>query len=755
MNSCLYCQSVAPSGATFCCRACEILHEGQFQLLQKKSQLKRKEKWLAFDQSEVRNLYKIDNSKNHDTFRFYIEGLQCASCVHLLERLPQFDNHIHKAEVFFGSSELIVVVNRDFLVSDLFSLLEEMGYTAHLLKKDESAQESWQKDSRRWLKEIAVAGACTGNIMMFIVPVYSGVTDPYRSAFLWLSFVLFLPIVIYSAQSIYQGAWRALKTRTLNTDLALTLALWGGFTLSTYNLLRHSDEVYFDSTASFLFLILVSRYFVKKVQRHTILKIQKQDAFGNTSYLKKMGVDWIPQIAQLLKTGDEIKLQRNQTLPCDAEILSSQSEWDSSLMTGEVLPRLYNHHMKVHAGYRLLSDEAYLRILQPHDQSEIQQMLQLISRQSLAKSHFILKMDVWSQRLLLVVFAVGLLFFTFYSTINLEAAFQRTLALWIVACPCALAFAAPLTLYKALLQARKKGLLIKNPDVFEKAKSIKELVFDKTGTLTTGQLCLVKTEPTILPQKYKDIILQLESRSQHPVAFAFRKAWPEGAQLQIQLSDIYEKIGEKVYGLLDGKIYVLQGAKNSSEFLKIQLLENSKVIAEFEFKDELYPETATSVFRLKNKYPCTILSGDTENRVAFLAKEISVSPQNSLGGLSPLQKWNYIKSHPNALMIGDGANDAAALQESLIGVASHGSLEVSFRVADIYLLKKGIEPILHFFAISQRYQMILKRNFILAITYNSVAGVCALLGLINPLIAALLMPLSSLLLLFSTMEGWS
>ncbi len=755
MSSCLYCQSQSPLGTTFCCRACEILYDGQFQIFAKKAQTLKKEKWAALDTPEARHLYRIASSAKTENFRLYVEGLQCASCIHLLEKLPEFEPQVHSAQVLFGSSELLIDIEKDLPLSNLLTLIEEMGYSAHLLKKGESAQESWQNDSRRWLKEIAVAGACAGNIMMFIVPVYAGVSGSYKTVFLWLSFTLFLPILIYSAQSIYQGAWRALKTRTLNTDLALTIALWGGFILSTFNLLNGSDIVYYDSTASFLFLILVSRYFVKKVQRRTLLHLQKQDSWEDASYLKKVGTDWAAQIAPLLLPGDEIKLLKNQVLPCDAEALSSQSEWDTSLMTGEVLPRLYPHDMKLHAGLKLLSAETYVRILKPYDQSEIQQMLQMVSRQSLNKSQFIRKMDLWSQRLLMTVFVVGILFFAFYSSINLEAALQRTLALWIVACPCSLAFAAPLTLYRALLEARRRGLLIKNHDVFEKASNIKNLIFDKTGTLTTGQLSLIKSEPSDLHQKYKDIVLELEKTSEHPIAFAFRRAWPEGPQLHLPVSDVYENVGEKVYGLLDGKMYILCRAPESSDMLMIDLLENGKKVARFSFKDELFVDTQKTLQTLQKKFTTFILSGDSLSRVQLLAKELSLPTEKALGEQTPLQKWNFVKDHKSTLMMGDGANDAAALQEATIGVASHGSLEVSFRAADIYLLKKGLNPLLQFFSISRRYQIILKRNFILAITYNSIAGACALLGWINPLVAALLMPLSSLILLLSTMEGWS
>jgi Cu2+-exporting ATPase/Cu+-exporting ATPase len=755
MNTCQYCQSPSASGYAFCCRACEILYSGNFQLLSLNVHNSRKEKWAAFDSDEVRQLYRIRTQSQNDRFRFYINGIQCASCVHLLEKIPDFNKKVVRAETFFGSSELLIECKPELPLSELFCLIEELGYTAQLLKENDTTQDNWKKDSRQWLKEIAVAGACAGNIMMFAIPIYSGVEPPYRQIFLWLSFALFLPVIVYSAQSIYKGAWRALRTRQLNTDLALTIALWGGFVLSTYNLVRGRDDVYFDSTASFLFLILVSRYFVKKVQRQTLLNLNKQETLWETSYLRQSGHEWRPVLATLLQPGDHLLLKKNQSLPCDSIVLDRQSEWDSSLTTGEVLPRVYAPDMQVMAGNRLLSEECRLQVVHTHDKSELQQMLTMISRQSLSKSHFILKMDVWSQRLLVLVFVIGLLFLALYSLVDVETALQRTLALWIVACPCALAFAAPLTLYKALVEARKQGLLIKNADVLEKAKHIKKIIFDKTGTLTTGHLQLIRTMPPFLPQQYKDIILSLEKNSQHPIAFAFRKAWPEGCQLQLQISDVYEVVGEKVYGVLDGKLYSLKRSSASGPDLSVELLENNHKIAQFDFKDELFADTAQTVQKLQKDRPCYILSGDTSVRVASLAQDIQVPVENTWAEHTPLKKWETLKLNPQSLMVGDGANDAAALQEAFVSVACLGSLEISSRVSDIYLLKKGLSPIQSFLEISQRYQFILKRNFLLAVSYNTIAGICALMGFINPLVAAILMPLSSLLLLFSTMKGWS
>lgn len=751
--SCLYCHQPTQGSAAFCCQACAILHHGQFQALAQRAQVARKQKWLHYDSDAVSATYDLSHAPGVRVYRFYIQGLQCSSCIHLLEKLPEFEAAIQSAVVYFGTSELMVTSRPSLPLSEIFSLIEEMGYFPHILKKDEKLDEQVLQENRRWLRQIAVAGACAGNIMMFIIPVYAGVGEPYKTIFLWLSFALFLPILFYSAQAFYPGAWRALKTKTLNIDFAMTLALVGSFVFSTFNLVRHSGLVYYDSTASFIFLILISRYQVKKAQLKTINDLKTQDSIWDKSYavITDSGLSHKPP--QDIQVGDVVLISTGQILPFDAELSSPSSLWDSSMMTGESRPQAYSRNMKIFGGLRLLSEPSQVKVLATLEQSELHKMLDVISKESLHKSAFVQKMDLFAQKLLLTVILSGFVFIAAYSFINVEEAFQRALALWVVACPCALAFAAPLALHKALLKAREAGLLLKSVDVFEKTKSLQEIVFDKTGTLTTGRLQLQKTEPVDIPENIKALILSLETKSMHPVAFAFRQAWPT-VQACDDVSDVHEILGEKIYGLKDGKMYSLQASPESGLSTQIDLTENGIKIAHFELTDELHTDTKSVIDRLKNKYNLAILSGDRKERVYEVAQSLQIPLESAYFEQKPLDKLNYVESRKNVMLVGDGANDTAALKHAYLSVAAQGSMEMSLKVSDIYLLKPGLKSIEDFLKISRHTQIVLQRNFMIALTYNSVAGVCALFGYINPLAAAILMPISSLMLLVSTLGGW-
>ncbi|MBY0314045.1 MAG: heavy metal translocating P-type ATPase [Bdellovibrionales bacterium] len=750
---CLYCQQSTVTGISFCCQACSILYQGQFHTIAENAKNQLRQKWVHFDSPSVQKEYFREDPAGLKIYRFYVSDLQCSSCVHLLEKLPHFESSIIESTVYFGTSELQVKAQRTLPLSELCSLIEDLGYSPQILKTKESSTDHLLQENRRWLKQIAVAGACTGNMMMFTIPVYAGVEEPYRHLFLWLSGLLFLPILFYSAQVFYAGAWRALKTKTVNIDSAMSLALVGSFVFSTINLWRGSGAVYYDSTASFIFLILLSRYRVKKAQHKTINKLKAQDSIWDKSYLVLDGQNQVYKSPEDLVVDEIVEIQKNQVLPFDGSIVESSALWDSSLVTGESHPQVYTRGMKVNGGLRLLSPSAKVQVKTRLVDCELHQMLEMISKDSLHKSAFVQKMDSFAQKLILTVIGIGFLFILSYSFVSVEESFQRALALWVVACPCALAFAAPLTLHRALLEARKAGLLLKSVDVFEKAQHLTDIVFDKTGTLTTGRLKLIGSSPEILSPEYKRIILALERSSSHPVAFAFRAAWPETEVMDHEVSDIHEVIGEKVYGLKDGKIYSVQSGPKA-QHLTIDLKVNNHHVATFFFTDELQPEAERVIHNLNAGFKLAIVSGDEASRVEDVARQLGIDSSSTFSNQKPFDKLRYIEAHPRAMLVGDGANDAPALKHAFISVAAQGSMEMSLRVADIYLLKPGLKSIEDFLRISAKARAILHRNFMIALTYNIVAGSCALLGFINPLAAAVLMPLSSLALLISTMGGW-
>jgi Cu+-exporting ATPase len=258
----------------YCCSACEVL-DGNFSA----PSVKIMDSFSHLDQVNFKSKYQLD-SQPFD-YELYVEGTHCSSCIHLIEDIPDFDDSVIEARVNFSQSRLLLKVTPKFSLAKLAHLLVSWGYKPHFLEKDSNSSELVHIENRNLLKNLAIAGACAGNIMLFVIPVYSGLNGSLATAFNWMSFVLFLPILLYSGVPFYKGAWNSLRYKTVNVDLPITIAMVSGFLLSTINLVRGSGAIYYDSTASFIFLILCARYFLKRTQQKFVSAIQYQDFFGN------------------------------------------------------------------------------------------------------------------------------------------------------------------------------------------------------------------------------------------------------------------------------------------------------------------------------------------------------------------------------------------------------------------------------------------------------------------------------------------
>lgn len=759
---CRQCGSVFTGPMAYCCLACETLariNHGEFNPALSTPQFENEfSKHAYLDQAEFRQVHALDQKQQQ--FLFFAEGLHCSSCVHLLEKLPEFDSDIVEARVHFGNSTVRVELKPHASLAKVATIIQELGYRPIILGPQSNILENQQQENRTALKRIAIAGACTGNIMLFVIPVYSGLAGTMAVAFNWLSFLLFLPILIYSAVPFYQGAMNSLKYKVINVDLPITIALLSGFVFSTFNLIRNSGEIYYDSTASFLFLILSSRYLLKRVQQHylgpsrlrQLLPLQKVSLQLNqdgSSPKEKI----VP--ASSLKFGDVIRIDKDQLIPADGILLSENAEIDSSLLTGESLPRRFSRGLQVYAGTKLVSQSALIRIEQTGENTRIGHILEKLEGPAVTKTQFIGLAEQTAQYLILVVFAVAILFFALYASQDINIAFNRALALIVVACPCALAFGAPLAFGMALSKAREQGILMKNGDSLERILFIKKIFFDKTGTLTTGQLRLSHNHQKISLDD-KQLILALEANSYHPVAFSIREAWPD-LKATPGVTQIKEIPGKGIEGLYQGQQLSLFADQSDRKdgIISVSYKRDGRLIAILEFTDELKSDSSQVLQQLKKLgYDPEILSGDQQTTVARIGQQCGLSLDKCHGEMSPEQKLLKIQSVENSCMIGDGANDSLSLKAASVGIAVKGSVDLSLSHADIYFTNGGLQSFLELLKLAQQTRYVLKRNLAFALIYNAVAGVCALIGWVNPMMAAILMPVSSAMIILSTLWGF-
>jgi len=700
------------------------------------------------DQAEFRAKYAAGASKNQ--IRFFVEGIRCGKCVRKLEDLSLTVDGLKGLRVEMGKNLAHAEVDIEVLTfADLAKRIHDMGFKPIPLTPEMTDETLQKKQDRDELIRLAVAGACAGNIMTFSFASYLGAPESFFAIFSWISFVLYLPVVTFVAKPFYIGAWNSLKHRSLSIDLPMAVASLSGFLFSTVELLRGKDDIYFDSLSGFLFLILLSRWTHKRMQR----KFLRPQELMETLQLERVrrvhesGWAWTP--VEALLPGERILLCAPETLPAEAELVSASAHFSMAWLSGESKPKTLLRGATVPAGARLLHGEVQLLARKALNETGFGQILQEVQNFTLSKNRIVGEADRWAQWLLAIVFSVAILFLIAYWPVSSEEAIRRSLALIILACPCAMAFGAPLSLASALRKAQRNGLIVRNANVFEKVNEIKTIFFDKTGTLTETDLILRENLGAV-PQVYQKIILSLENESMHPIAFAFRKAF-QAPEVLPPVDGLREVPGIGVSGFIYGKFYELKRNTKSSTNIGCTLFEDQFPIMQFTFEAQLKPDCLEVLEALRAKgYRLVLLSGDKQEVVEHLGRQLGFKPEDMHFEVDPAGKAAIVSQTPGAMMVGDGVNDSLAMMRARVGVAVSGGMEAALRSSDVYLAETSLKGVASLLLISRQSLGLIRQNLMISVIYNSVGGVFALLGFINPLMAAVLMPVSSGFILLST-----
>lgn len=749
MSECLYCHAPFEGSLDFCCSSCELLSNWQNkgELPLQKSAHAVSDKWRKFSVPELENVYNFSKCPLFKKFKFYVDGLQCSSCVHLLEDFPKFAHGINEGRVDYAKHTLEIQAQISVNLAEVCQWIENLGYNPTPLKESSDYEKAKKLENREDLKRIGVAGAVAGNLMLFSVPIYAGLDGNLAFIFKWLSFFIFLPLVLYCAKPFFKNAWSSLLVRRINVDMMIVVALVAGFVFSTYSLILNLDDIYFDSTASFIFLILSTRYLLKKYQDLVLNKNILDDLFGAEIYEVKVSESYSHERYDQLQQGTCIKLNASQVVPCDSILQSEEQFFDLSFLTGEAYPQAKHQGDRILAGSRLLQGESLIECTGSVEQSELFRSLSELESTKQTKSEMQNLSDLFSHRLTLAVFAIaGLFFILTYPSLGIEA-FKRCLALITIACPCAIAFGAPLANGLGMKKAIRKGFFVRSGNVFEKISQVRKVIFDKTGTLTSSDLKLVKTFPSDISDEYKSIILGLEKSSQHPVAISLRKLWQQSSPFQF--SQIEEEAGVGVSGTYDGHNYRLCKPESfpQNEMLQVDFLIDGKPAVYLYFAETISQEAIRVVRRFhKQNFDVKMLTGDARGRAIEVAKTLGIRPAYVFSEQSPASKKETIIRENPCLYVGDGLNDLQALQEAQVSFAVRGPFEATMQVSDVYAPQKNLSALLEIFEISTKVHATLKMNLLFAIFYNVTGGILALLGFVNPLVAAVLMPMSSLIM---------
>ncbi len=745
----------------FCCRGCltvyEILNDlklgSYYEIKQTSAPFKRrspveltKSSYAFLDDKKFKTDHCYLNHDGHLVMDFYLEGIHCLACLWLIEKLPEILPGVLRSKLDLEKSVVSVVINEEGKFSDVARELNRLGYRPHSLNRNEDLKKLQDHEEKTALMRMGVAGAAAGNIMIYSFSLYAGASAETAKIFHVLTVVLAFPVFTYSARPFYQSAWTSLRNRTVSIDIPISIALIMGAVMGLRNLLLNFEGNYFDSLSALVFLLLLSRYFLRKIQDKGLSGKDLFYFYQNESVLRKCPSGFEEIHTQYLKEGDVIKLGRDALVPADGVVLKGDSYLNNSLLTGESIPARIKSGQKIFSGTQNLGSEILIKIEKINSHTRLGQLLKHVEQGWAMKSRTVDLTSVVSKYFTLIVIALASVLFFLLLPKGTEAALTRALTLLIVTCPCALAISVPLTFHRSLSLAARNGIIVKSDEVFEKLAKAKNIFLDKTGTITLGQLELNSFFKLEAMNTYiMDVIQTLEQNSRHPVGKSLADFAIRNGGIILPVYDHQEIPGKGVEGKIGNDSYAISHS---------EIRENGILKATFDVSDTIRKDSSEIISGLKRDgYSLSILSGDRSTVVLPLAEEAGISPENALFSLSPEDKLLLVKNISGVVMIGDGANDAMALESADIGIAVSGAMDISLRAADVYLTTPGLAGVQKLFTLSRETMKVVKRNLILSLVYNSLSVIFVFTGVINPLVAAIVMPVSSLTVLLSTLWG--
>ncbi len=716
------------------------------------------------NQKNFRQLY--ENPRHVGQMNFYIEGIHCAACLWLIEKVPDFVDGVDSVSLNMSSNVATVNFTEGAVVSSFPNTISRIGYKAHPLKPEDSGESIKQRESRTTLIRIAVTAVCAGNIMLLSAAVYAGAEGVFAQYFGLISLFLTVPVVTYGAYPFYKSIMTTLKTLKPTVDIPIVFVIAAGFALSSYNFVRGSDQYYFDSVSVFIFLLLVSRYFLRFVQeRLSDTKGLAGSLFSDNRVLlwDSNAHQYFYSPLQELRRGQKVMLKKGDRIPCDGTLVSTDGVLNLSVLTGENIPQTVLRNDQVYAGSIVESDEVELKVLETGKSTRIGAVLEQVEKSFTKNSGFVSYSDQYATVFTAFVCIVSIVsFFTLSYIYGTSSAINRVIAFILISCPCAFVFALPLAKGFSLKSALTKGFLVKNGDIFDNFMLTRRICFDKTGTLTKGRYTVLCWDTNAMTSEDLAAVLAIERESSHPVARTMVSYLSDSELMFVKVSGfkqipargIEATVGIHTYRLESAETENMKNDVNSIITTKINIYKDDVLISDVLLGDTLKADAKFVIDELKSRgYEIYILSGDTESNVIAVSEKLCIDQNQIHWGQTPEDKLKFVSESPGCIMVGDGLNDAGALAGADIGIAIQGSVEESLNVSDVYVLNNDLFTILDVIDHGVSNRITVKRNIVFSVLYNTGAGVLALLGFINPLVAAVLMPISSLVLTGSSYLG--
>lgn len=694
-----------------------------------------------------------------------VPAVHCGTCIttveHALKALPQ----VERARVNLSTKRVSVVWREsvDGVETDPVSLpraIASTGYESHLFTAAEEASDTLRN---QLIRAVAVSGFAATNIMLLSVSVWSGADAATRDLFHWISAMIAAPALIYAGRFFYQSAWSALRHGRTNMDVPIAIGITLSYAASLWETVHHGEHAYFDATASLLFFLLIGRtldHVMRDRARSAISGLARLSPRG-AMVIGEFGVQDYRAVEDI-KVGDRIAIAAGDRIPVDGVVISGESDLDVSIVNGESAPQAVRPGSAVQAGTLSLTGSLTISATATVTNSFLAEIIHLMEAAEGGRARYRRIADRAAQ---FYSPAVHLLAITSFVTWGLydgdwKHAMMVAIAVLIITCPCALGLAVPVVQVVAAGRLFKAGIMVKDGSAMERLAQVDAIAFDKTGTLTLGRPRLVEAPP--VQAEAFAVAAGLAAHSRHPLSRALWSAYTfqprsfdgvrevPGAGVEAVTGEGVWRLGNRAFACGDERAEI-----GATPFSEVVLSRDGIEVATFHFEDIIRPRAQRSINALKaSGFGLAILSGDRAVVVAKIARELGVDSWRS--GLTPRQKAEACAeveaTGSKLLMVGDGINDAPALAAAHVSMAPATAADVGRQAADFVFMREGLEAVPFAIEASRRAGRLIRENFALAIGYNVIAVPIALLGYATPLIAAVAMSTSSIIVVANALR---
>lgn len=750
---------------SFCCNGCKTVYEifsqndltcyYEFQASPGATPLDIQGKYDFLDNEDiVVKLLEFQEEVTH-IVSLYIPHIHCSSCIWILENLHKLQSGIITSQVNFPEKKVRITFNPlEISFKKIVELLSSIGYEPYISL--ESFDEKKKEVDRSLIYKIGIAFFCFGNIMLLSFPEYFEVEefwiDQYRGFFRWLIFAISLPAFFYSASDYYVSAYKSIKSGMLNIDIPIALGIIVMFVRSTVDIFFDYGQGFFDSMTGLIFFMLFGKLFQKKTYDFLSFERDYKSYFPIAITKILNSGEEIPIQVYDIEKGDRLLIRNHELIPVDGILISEKASIDYSFVTGEAVPISKKSGDKIFAGGKQLGKVVEMEVLFSVSQSYL---TQLWSNDVFQKKVFVKHKtitDAISRYFTPALLTLAVLSFLYWVFIDTTTAFNVFTAILIVACPCALALTAPFTLGNVLRILGKRKLYLKNATVIEQLAKVDTLVFDKTGTITINK----KTSITYEGSKFTPSEIQLLKNtlrgSNHPLSRRLYDFIP--SQEKMEPSEFEEIIGKGIFAKFSDKTLKLGSSQflehmseNTHKKTKVHVEINGVYKGSYIFNNQ-YREGLESLFeKLARNYELVVLSGDNDGERKVLEKMLPLKT-TIVFNQKPEQKLQYIeqlqKKGKNVMMIGDGLNDAGALAQSNVGLSISENVNVFSPACDGILDASQFKNIEFFMQYSKKAMCVIYMSFGLSLLYNLIGLCFAITGNLSPLVAAIIMPLSTI-----------